>query len=264
MVDQGNEKVKVEEKSVVEKPPEQSKTEDNIAKLQSELEATKQNYIKLEERYKGEQRRTSKADEDLKRLRDVHEKIDTLEDRIALLVEYVAEGRGKSTDEFETEARESKADLLKKTDERLKQSKLKRQQDELARRVGEIQKRTEALGLTPKDKVYKEIYRDATSGNLDWAEESLAELESAKESSKEKKEDKPVENKEPKETEEQRITRLAEEKARAYLKEKGLLTDNRHTPAGDGGGLTPEKVANMTPQERWDRRDEIAKISINM
>ncbi len=52
-----------------------------------------------------------------------------------------------------------------------------------------------------------------------------------------------------------------EEIARKYMEKKGLLKSDTSLPSGTGGKLTSETIAKMSPQERFERRDEIAKMS---
>ena len=100
-----------------------------------------------------------------------------------------------------------------------------------AKRVGEqYRQRVESLGLTEADDDYWTVYDHVISGNpsrLKAADSKLKKLEQAKTK---------VEGEEmSKETEEQRIERLAEEKAqtkyRAKLEEKGLLESDAGGPS---------------------------------
>lgn len=175
----------------------------------------------FEENWKNEQRVSSKH---LNKIGELEAKLEDKDFQRAMLA-LVAQQRGETEEEVETSVKANKPDLLKQVDDLVKQREFKRQQED-AQRVGEgYRKRVEALGLTPKDKTYRDIFRDVRDGLFDFADASLEELEKVKVVTQPKAEDKQKD---------------IEEAARKMLEEKGLLKTD--TGASLASGMNPEKA----------------------
>lgn len=188
------------------------------------------------------------------------EKVKTLEANLAdresdkdfqrAMLSVLAQGRGESEEELESSVKANQPDLLKQFDEREKAKEVKRQDTE-DRRIGEqYQKEVEDLGLTTKDKTYREIYQYVRERNFQFADAVIAEVKTAK-------------AKEPKGSEEDK-EKAIEEAARKMLEDSGQLKAPISTPSGSTGGLTIEEVKKMSPEEQAARASEIAEMPLSM
>lgn len=131
-----------------------------------------------------------------------------------------------------------------------KDAEVKRQDTE-DRRIGEqYQKEVEDLGLTTKDKTYREIYQYVRERNFQFADAVIAEVKTAKAN-------------EPKGSEEDK-EKAIEEAARKMLEDSGQLKAPISTPSGSTGGLTIEEVKKMSPEEQAARASEIAEMPLSM
>ncbi len=140
-----------------------------------------------------------------------------------LFLALLAEGRNPNEDV----APEQRGDLLKRAQTMMQEAEAKRIAEQYRRRV-------ESLGLTKKDRDYHLIKSFVTQGDFEAADAVLAELESGKQPNEE--EIKPVQGK-PKESEDERINRLVEEKLREKMETAGLLKTDTGLPSASGGSF---------------------------
>lgn len=230
-------------------------TAEEVEQLRSELQGK---IDQMEENWKNAQRLVSKRDEENKRLRD--EAADREADRELnkALIGALAEQRGEPEGEFADDVKRRQPDLVKIYQEqeiKREQARRKRHYDELSEKIDSYRKEVEGLGLTEKDEEYNIIRAFAQTEQWEKADAMIGKVKKAKAE---------VKSDTPKETEEERIERLAEEKARKKLEEKGLLEAETGQPAGVGKGLTLEQVKKMSPEERAERASEIAKLPLGL
>ncbi len=245
----------------VETPTQPTVTIESLLKEKADLET------KLAQTTKGlETAHGTLRDKDirLRKVGDLEDKIASLEEIVKLATGFMVQNQGKTDGDFEVAKTQNPADLKKNFDalvaKREIERKTKNQQQEITDKLADIKSRVEALGLTEADDAYWEIKSDAvfaTPEKFELAERKLKKLEALKEANKAK--ETPTENKE---TDEQRIERLAAQKSREYLEKQGLLKPEGTKPTGGSGGLTPEAVAKMSPDERYARRKEIASMPL--
>ena len=222
----------VEETKTAESP-EKGDTGGKEEKLfkQSEVDALLQKEVELR---KVAERATT---EHAKRFKEVEasrsewqSEIQGLRQEMQIFAALQAEGR--SPEEAEGLEPKEKGNLLAKF-------QLMQQQNE-ARRVGDkYRQRAEALGLTEADDDYWTIYSHVERGRLQAADAKLKRLEQAKAI-----QEVAAPEIRPKETEEERIERLAEEKARKIFEEAGVLVQDTGAPSGGAG-------------KRWYTEEEI-------
>ena len=201
-----------------EKTPEKVETpsvEDQLASLTSKFTDLEGKANKVEADWKNEQRISSRKEQDNQDLRASISDRASERDFQKAMLSVLAEGRGETEENTETSVKANMPTLLKQFDEREKTREAKRQQAE-SQRIGEkYQRRVESLGLTPKDKAYREVYRDVQSGLYEFADAQLDELETVQKKTP------------PKESDEERQS-AAEARAMEIVKEKfpdALLTE---------------------------------------
>ncbi len=223
--------------NVVPEKEEQTPTEKDIesirTELQQALDKTKQaeDRVKsMEDSYKGLQKTVNEKDRKLKEQIDLQSRLDNFEDKLKILA--VAQSMGRTEESLEGISEKEKQDLLKgfsAVDERykasVKESEVKRQQEEYKEKADTIWGRAEKLGLTDNDDDYWIIW-DALSkdGNLRKAEVKVNKLEKAKQVVTPPSNPTVV----PKETEEQIEARLE----RKILEKHGLLQSDAAVPSG--------------------------------
>lgn len=206
-------------------------TEEQLRTLQAQLTEKDNVLVQKEESYKSLQRNLNKTTEELKRQRDLREELAELKETQRLFAAMLAE-KGTVEEQPEGMPQGRKQELLTKFEELQKQQEEKRKQadveakrQEYIRQADEIWNRAKTLGIPEDDDTLLNIEDYLKEGNLKRAEITVKKFEAAK---------KPVESKkeEPKETEEQRINRLVEERLQQAMKEKGLLKTDSATPSG--------------------------------
>jgi len=237
-------KVEVAETSTEEvKTP----TAEEVEQLRSELQGK---ISQMEENWKSAQRLVSKRDDENKQLRD--EAADREADRELnkALIGALAERRGEPEGEFEEEVKRRQPDLVKiYQDQETKREQLlqKRRYDELSQKVDSYRKEVEGLGVTEKDEEYDIIRAFAQTGQWDKAD---AVIEKVKKAKSEK-------STTPKESEEERVERLAEEKYRKKLEGEGLLEAETGGPSASANSWVEfEKnyVAGKVSLEDYEER----------
>ena len=208
----------------------------------TELVQLRSQIQKLDANWKNEQRISSKKEDDLRQLREDLARLQSDKETSQALIAMIANQQGRSEEDVVEDLQSRKPDLR----EQFKQI----QSEAEARRVGEqFRQRVEALGLTENDDVYWGIHDHVVSGNperLKAANTKLKKLEQEKLETANKG-DKVM----PTETEEQRIERLAEEKAEAKADEKlrqemekrGLLTSDTGGPSAVGRSFAEKEQA---------------------
>ncbi len=213
----------------------------------------------------GRDRRISEQAKELQRTKDLTNDIASLkasiDDRFELLASAVETKLGVTGDELdEVIPKETRKSITADIKARIAEDKVKASEREAQKILVPIQQRVEALGLKPDDDDYIAIYSLAVTMNprsIALAEKKLAEMEAKKET--------PKVPEEPKESEEVRINRLAEEKAKEMFKARGLNIDESNAPRGNTPReLTVEDVKKMSPEERRARRSEIAKLPLTI
>lgn len=231
----------------VETPTEEKGTvEEQLATAQTEkADLTTQ----LEEKTKGLKTahdNLRRKDDELKRHTDIAGRFSSLEDQFKFLTGYMAESQGKTGDDFDDAKATRSPDLLrgfqKITEDSERKRRVESQRQESLSKINAIRDRADALGLPEDDEVYWEIEDLATRGKFERAEAKLKKLEKKEET--------------PKETEDKVKERLERE----ILEKHGLLTPEQSAPSATGGKLTAAQVQKMSPDERFARADEIAKI----
>lgn len=122
--------------------------------------------------------------------------------------------------------------------------------------IADLRNKFEAIGEDPDDPKFDSIW-DAvqiaklSDGNFDRAKGRAERILRVV---------KPPEDKKP---EEPKLTDEQKEKvARKWKEEHGELKTHEGIPSGTGGELTVEMVEKMSADEKFERRDEIAKISL--
>ena len=222
---------------VEEVTPETEETTPEPEDLQKQLAALQEQTRQLEENWKVAQRDSSKKNLENQRLREQLARNESQEAMLQALIAVVAQQQQKSPEDLEGEVKRQQPDLVKQYQSIRDNLTKERQKTELTAKIRDIQDRTEALGLKPDNDDYEVIRAFAEAGQFDKAERRLAKLESAKET-------KPPE---PKETEEQRIERLAAEKAKQMLGDR--LKQDSGSPAGGGKRVTVAQIENMSDKE---------------
>jgi hypothetical protein len=193
----------------------------------------------------------TKKDKLLKSI-DYQPAITELNNKISMLTAFIAENQGKTAGDFETQVKERPADLLAKFQRLEAETKAKQALTQAQAKVDEYKDKVEALGLTESDDDYLEIQDLVERGRFVLADKRIAKIQTKKPETK---------TETPKESEEERISRLAEEKARKYLEDNGLLKKEGASPSSSSGGLKSiEEAYNRgevtTEQYRKARKEQ--------
>lgn len=210
---------------------------DDVAKIKAERD----NALKLaKEKELGFitlQREFAKKDKEAQSLKSKLDKLDDLDAKMELLASYVSTSQ---QDGLESSGQPNKPDLKKA----FEQMNADKHQKETATRVANYQTIVESeLGLTSKDEDYWKIHELVTQGKFNQAEAVIEKVRNIHNPKGETK----VAN--TKQTEEERINKLAEEKARKYLEEKGLLKPDKTSPSGSNLSFTREQIKRMSIEE---------------
>ncbi len=228
-----------------EETPQEVLTSSEFERLKSELGETRKKLEETQKSLSAQDRRLSERDKELKRREALDAKIDSMEDRIKILASVIAETQGQTEGEFEATTQTKKPNLAKTYEELERKSVEKRKQEEFQRKAGEYEAKVVDLGLTRKDNDYWDVYDMVAKGQFERADVLLEKLGDAKNIVKALEVNKPAG-----ETEEQRIDKLAEEKARKLMEERGLLTTDTGNPTAAGKKIyTMTDVRKMSAQE---------------
>lgn len=195
------------------------KPEITVEGLQKELSLAQETSQKNEDNWKNEVRVKTKKDQEIQRLREQLSGNESQSDMIKALIAMQASQKNQSPEDITDTIKTQQPDLLKQYEQIVKSSERKRELDRATNRIKTVQDRTEALKVEGDE--YDIIRAFATAGEYDKANQRLDAIETAKQT-------KPPESKE---TEDERVERLAEQKLKAKLEEKGLLTQDAGTPS---------------------------------
>jgi len=211
-----------------------------LATLQAELEALKaqnQRLPELEKGFKSLQQTLTEKDKEIKRRADFDSKIDVLQENFETLATYIA-SRGDAEGLDPVKGQELQAELKKRRVEqeaKAKQREITETQQEYAQKADSLFARAK-IAFADDDEGIERVEDLLISGRFERAEARVVKAEGKKAPVKDSKV----------ETEEQRIDRLAEEKHRSYLEEKGLLDTYESTPSGSSSSISEatRKYAN--------------------
>ena len=215
------------EKTTEEDQTTTPKLEDLMAQVQNlskELEQTKKGLSTAHQTI-------TEKDKEIKRRQGLEQTITGIEERIELLATAMATGSRPD----ETGLTDSKDEVLKALKQKKQEQDTKRKMDdelsaqmEFTKRADEIYGKAETIYGEDEDSLFN-IRSLIRAGDLDLAERKLNKAAKAKETTTEKKE-----------TEEQRIERLATERLQKELEKRGLLTSETNHPSG--GNLTKQQA----------------------
>lgn len=195
---------------------EQPKPEVTVEQLQEQLSVIQRERETFETNWKNEQRVKSKKDQEIQRLREQLTSNESQSSINKALIAMMASQKSQSSDEFEAEVKTKQPDLMKQYEQIVTEATKKQELARATSQIRAIQERTEALGIKGDD--YDVIRAFATAGEYDKAEARLDRLENTKPP-------------EPKESDDVRIERLANERAKAILLEKGVLNQDTGAPS---------------------------------
>jgi len=182
-----------------------------------ELEQLRAEKLRLEEGYKGLQRKLNQVNTELSKRSASEARLDTLEQTQRILVGMLQERENIQVDDI---PEKQKVDYLKKFDETIAQQKLKIQQEEMAAKVRDYQARTDALKLDANSDEYLDIKDLVLEGKFQRAENKLARLEASMKDTTVKEE----KTEARKETDDEIFERIA--------RQKGLLKTDTAVPSG--------------------------------
>jgi len=235
-----------EEKETQEKTPTQEETttqeapttlEEQLESVKTQLAEATQKRDEFEKGLRTAHQTLQGRDRQLKRYESEGANIDALSARVEVLGGMVSE-----IVERDNEEEPKKVDYAEKFREAEKNATLKSQ-------IAMRQRRAEATGIPMNDPRIGTIEYLATGGRFGEADKFLEELE-AKQKEEPKEEG-------PKETEAERIERLAEEKALKKMEEKGLLHTETGRPSAISGSFAEfEKayIEGKVPPEDYEAR----------
>ena len=235
----------------VETPPPEQPPEETPEVLKSRLaELNKQ----LEEAKKGlstAHQTLTKKDQELKRQADLRSEIEEIKGTLKVYVGLFAEMGQAPVDDPE-----AKQKTVEKFNQAVVELETKAKQREYASKANEVWGRTQSLGLTEEDDDYWTIRDALQAGNLERAAAKVAKLEKSKSAAAPPPPPAAAPPKAPTETEEERINRLAEEKAQAILKGSSLYKSDTAVPSGRG--LNKAAILKQLAEGRMDA-DAMAK-----
>jgi len=242
------EEEKEPEATLTEKQQEQTPQE-TVESLQVKLKQMEQELNQRTDNVRSLNLTLQQRATELKRRADIESRIDSLQDTIEVLATAVA-SRGEIEELDPTKRQDILAELKKKradADAKAKQKELTEVQTEYTQKADALYNRAKAIFADDDDAIEK-VEDLLTNGRLERAEARVAKAEQKKVPSKEGK----------METEEQRIDKLAEEKLRKHLEERGLLETYTTTPSGSGI-FSRKQIAEMSPEDYAKNRDAIQK-----
>ena len=207
------------------KPEEENQpptTEEQLKTLLSEIENLKAENTRLDGGYKGLQRTLSERDKELRKQADLDSRINGLQDTIEILATAVATG-GSIEDVDPSQRKDVLVELRKQREQQEAKRKVEQSQTEqqaYAQRADAVfSEATELLKDSDDPESLIEIKDFLMDGKIERAEARLGKLKGGKGSTSKK------------ESEEQRIERLTQERLNKVLEERGLLEDFTNTPS---------------------------------
>jgi chromosome segregation ATPase len=229
-----------------------------VEQLKQELAKTKEKADAAEKGLRTAHQTLTEKDKRLKEAENLNSRIEGLEAKLKVAVGVIAQRVNVSQESLDEP--NNQKDLLaeynkveQEQETRRKQKQLKEEQDEYAKQADTVwHKAVDGLGLKEEDDDYWYVFDALKDGNLKKAEVKVGKLEKAK-TPEVKTEEKTVD-----------IETEVNKRLKVELEKRGLLKQDVGNPAGSGGQLTPEMVSKMSPQEKWERRNEIAKLPIGL
>jgi len=221
------------------KAPTPSPEEELIALRQQFEEATKK-LADIQEEAKAHQRVASKKEEELQKAKELKSLVEGIGERLDLHESLIAELGDKGIGEPEGEPSQPFS-------KRVEGMRLQRQRDSFAKRSteidGEITELLKDAGFSKDSPEMEDVrFRWNTGvryGDVAALEDALRKTKGMVEKANPKEPKKVTKTEEGKmETEEERIDRLAEEKARKMLEEKGLLSTEAGSPSATSKSYT--------------------------
>ena len=222
---------KQEETQVIEETP---AAEESLDTLKSQLASLNMELVQTKKGLSTAHQTINEKDKEIKRRANLETRIDGIQDTIEVLATAVA-ARGEVDDLDPAKRQDILADLKKRRDEqaaKAKQRELAETQQEYSQKADALYERAKIVFAEDDDSIER-IEDLLTNGRFDRAEARVTKAEGSKVS-------KPKETNV--ETEEQRIDRLAEEKLRKTLEDRGLLENYSSTPSGSGSVTEARKL----------------------
>lgn len=253
-------KVKEPEVKALETPetkePQTLSPQEELDTLRQQLKDAEAGKTKAEEEAKAHQKNVSKKDLELQEAKHISESIDEMKDRLEMQETYIAQ----LGDKVAGEGGQGFAQQVRASQVTQKRATLTRKADSVAREVDGLLKDTGLTKDSPELKSAGLLYSMGTqTGNSKYLDDALREVKEVIAKHQPKTEEgKKVDEK--KETEEERIERLAEEKYQEKLEAKGLKTPEGGEPSGGGGEtFTVQQIADMSPEEFEEKQEAINK-----
>ncbi len=218
-------------------------TEEQLKTLQTQLETLKSEKQKTEDSYKSEKQKTedsykglqktlNKTNEELRKQADLKSELAELRDAQRMQAALIAEYLNKPEEGLDEDIKSRKPDLLKAFADKEKELEGKRQErlteqrrQDYNRQADDIWTQAQGLKLPENDDGLLDIEDYLRSGNLKRAQAKIAKLQEGKK----------VATPEKKESEEDRINRLVEERLNKAMADKGLLKTDSAVPSGRAG-----------------------------
>lgn len=226
---------KAEEPQVVVEPTLSPKEE--LDTLRQELTATKDDLVRAQDEAKAHQKVVSKKDQELQKSQEISSRIENIDGRIDLLEGMIAElgergsGEGEAEKPFGARARELSTQREREG--------FAQKTTNAERQITDLLKDTGLTRESPELKAAGYLWSLGTqTNNPNYLEDCIKEVKEIAE-----KLPKPETKEGKKETEEERINRIAEEKLKEKMIEAGLLTSEGGQPSGGGGVITRESIA---------------------
>jgi len=257
--DEREEQPETEELKIEPTGQEEPKTPNELETIKAQLKAISDERDRLDRAYKGLQTTVNQKDTELKKASQIHSRLDELDEKLKLFIAAQAFGDGSEEESLEPVAK--KKQLLDRYNQMETEQKTKRAKEVQEVQVAELQKvitgyqeRVQTLGLTEDDETYWEIYElvtQATPAGLKRADIKLKKMEDAKKVKTDEK---------PEETLEARTTKLAEDKFRKMLADKGMLDTDVGKPSGGGGRgkeqVLKDYIQGKIPLEKYEKECE--------
>jgi len=224
-------------------------TEEQLKTLESQLGVLKSENERLQGGYKGLQKTLSERDRDLKKQADLDSRINGLQDTIELLATAIATGR--ATEDVDVDQKQDVIALLKRQrqeqETRRKQESEALTQQEYAQRADAVYAEAQELLKDSDDPEQLIEIRDfLIDGKIDRAQARINKFKGKTPNMVGKRE-----------TEEQRIERLAQERLRKELEDRGLLEEISAIPSAalaDSRKAMQEYISGAITAEQAEKR----------
>lgn len=230
---------KVEAPEVEPKPEEQK---EEVKPEEGKPQVTREEYEQLRTELQTADGRWKTAQGIISKLQEDNESLKDNQELWKVLIGMNAERKGISEEESEQDLQKNRPDFMQQFNTVQQAIDAKHAQKKINSYRSTVE---DELGLKEGDDDYEVIQSLVLKGKYDKADKKIAAI-------KAKKTEQPEVKGAKVETEEERVNRLADEKLKEKMIEKGLLTPEGAEPSAGGQTFTRQQIADM-PMDEYEK-----------